>query len=156
MRSITASSLLRHLIRCLHIAFGVVAMIGIWAAASWLVALLHLPISGGVVGLVFLMVLLLTGHVPAAFVRPGAQWVVAELLLFLVPAIVSIVHYGSLLRHDGLQLLAITVTGTTLVMVVTGIVVEFVSRFESHPPAAEASRSTPRESPVAAQRISRG
>jgi holin-like protein len=120
-----------YLIRCLHIASGVVAIVGIWALASRLVALLHLPVAGGVVGLALLALLLLSGRVPPELFRPGAQWLVAELLLFLIPAVVSIVHYGSLLRHDGLQLAAISVTGTVLVMVVTGVVVEFVSRFET-------------------------
>ena len=121
----------RHLSRCLPIAAGVGALSAIWGLASQLVTLLHLPVSGGVVGLLVLLALLLTGKVSARWFAPGAQWMLAELILFFVPAVVSIIEYGSLLRHDGLRLMIIIVTGTLVVMIVTGLVVESVTRLET-------------------------
>ncbi|WP_158601854.1 CidA/LrgA family protein [Pararobbsia silviterrae] len=121
----------RHLSRYVRIAAGVAALSGVWWIASWLVARCHLPVSAGVVGLILLLALLLTGRVPVDGIAAGARWMLAELLLFFVPAVVSIIEYGHLLRHDGLQLMIIIVAGTVAVMVVTGLVVESVTRIET-------------------------
>ncbi len=122
----------RHLSPWLRTAAGVAALCGVWWIASEAVALLHLPVSGGVLGLIVLVALLLTGKVPVHWFASGAQWMLAELLLFFIPAVVSIIEYGSLLRHDGLRLMIIIVAGTLGVMVVTGFVVEWITRLETH------------------------
>lgn len=121
----------RYLSRPLRIAAGVAALSLIWWLGSELVSLLHVPVSGGVAGLLVLVTLLLAGWVPARWFAPGAQWMLSELILFFVPAVVSIIEYGNLLRHDGLRLMIIIVTGTLVVMLVTGVVVEWVTRLQT-------------------------
>lgn len=144
------------LTRWSRIVIGVLAVVGIWMLSSRLVVLLHLPVSGGVIGLLILLTLLLTGWMPAGVVKPGARWLLAELLLFFIPAVVSIVQYGSLLRHDGLRLLIIIVTSTVLVMVTAGIVVELVSRIELRTRSGRHDQGRPMDPVTAARSAPKG
>ena len=108
--------------------------VGILIAAWWLAdeaaASLHLPFSGGVVGLFVLVALLLSGWVRPAAIELGANWLLANMLLFFIPLVVSVVQFTHLLKTQGLTLFLDIGLGFASVMLATAFTVEWVCRYE--------------------------
>lgn len=93
---------------------------------------LGLPIPGSVAGLGLLVLLLRKGWLPLAWVAEGAGWLLAEMLLFFIPAVVAVVQYPAVLLKEGWHLLLVILLGTVGVMVGTAWVVERAVRLEHH------------------------
>jgi holin-like protein len=87
------------------------------------------PIPGGVMGLALLLVLFASCILKPAMLQLGAGWLMAEMLLFFIPALMSLLDYGSLLRDEGWRILLVIAVSTLLVMVVTAVTVELVCRW---------------------------
>ena len=108
--------------------------VGILIAAWWLADraafALHLPFSGGVVGLFVLVALLLAGWVRPAAIELGANWLLANMLLFFIPLVVSVVQFTQLLKSQGLMLFVNIGLGFASVMLATAFTVEWVCRYE--------------------------
>jgi holin-like protein len=102
----------------------------LWFAADFAVRALDLPLPGGVLGLAALLALLLSGRVAPRWVKAGADWLLADMLLFFVPAAVAVVQYGGLFKSDGWRLALVVVAGTLTVMVAVAFTVEQAARLE--------------------------
>jgi holin-like protein len=94
--------------------------------ASWL----PWPIPGGVIGLALLLVAFALGWVKPAALQLGAGLLLAEMLLFFIPALMSLLDYGTLMRTEGWRILLVIGVSTLLVMVVTAFTVELVFRWK--------------------------
>ncbi|HTR09970.1 MAG TPA: CidA/LrgA family protein [Paraburkholderia sp.] len=103
---------------------------GVWYVADFLTRAAHLPVPGGVVGLVMLLALLFCGGVAPRWVKAGADWLLSDMLLFFIPAAVAAVKYGGLFRADGWRLALVVVGGTLMVMVAVAFAVEQAARLE--------------------------
>lgn len=86
------------------------------------------PIPGGVIGMVLLLLAFAFGVVKPAALQMGAGLLMAEMLLFFIPALMSLLDYGSLLRSDGWRILLVIGVSTLMVMLVTAFTVELVVR----------------------------
>ena len=93
--------------------------------ASWL----GWPIPGGVMGLALLLILFASGVLKPATLQLGAGWLMAEMLLFFIPALMSLLDYGALIREEGWRILLVIAVSTLMVMVVTALTVELVCRW---------------------------
>ncbi|MDM3885209.1 CidA/LrgA family protein [Pseudomonas sp. BCRC 81390] len=93
--------------------------------ASWL----GWPIPGGVMGLAMLLLLFAAGVLKPAMLQLGAGWLMAEMLLFFIPALMSLLDYGALIRDEGWRILLVIAVSTLMVMVVTALTVELVCRW---------------------------
>ncbi|MDH1694779.1 MULTISPECIES: CidA/LrgA family protein [unclassified Pseudomonas] len=93
--------------------------------ASWL----GWPIPGGVMGLALLLILFASGVLKPATLQLGAGWLMAEMLLFFIPALMSLLDYGALIREEGWRILLVIAVSTLMVMVVTAMTVEMVCRW---------------------------
>lgn len=82
------------------------------------------------VGMVLLLTLILCRALPLSWVRAGARWLLAEMLLFFVPAVVAVVNYAQLLMVDGWRIFAVIALSTLMVLGATAWVVDKVYRFE--------------------------
>ncbi|MCV6340545.1 CidA/LrgA family protein, partial [Pseudomonas aeruginosa] len=64
--------------------------------------------------------------------RPaGAGLLLAEMLLFFIPALMSLLDYGALLRSEGWRILLVIMLSTLLVMLVTAVSVEWMCRWRA-------------------------
>ncbi|KGP71176.1 CidA/LrgA family protein [Pontibacillus yanchengensis] len=88
----------------------------------------NLPIPGSIIGLIVLFIALQTGIVKLHWIEKAGKWLLAELLLFFIPAAVGIIQYPDLAGWSGFQLLLIIFISTTLVMWVTGIVADQLAK----------------------------
>lgn len=98
------------------------------AALNALVNWLHWPVPGSIIGMVILFILLQTGVVRLSWIEAGANWLLAELLLFFIPSAVGIMDYGPMLEHNGMSILLIVLLGTFIVMAVTGLVATIIAK----------------------------
>ena len=87
------------------------------------------PIPGGVVGLGLLLAAFASGLVKPATLQLGAGVLMAEMLLFFIPALMSLLDYGGLMRNDGWRILLVIGLSTLSVMLVTAFTVEMVCRW---------------------------
>ena len=101
-----------------------------WWAADHAATALHLPFSGGVVGLFVLVALLASGWIKPAAIELGANWLLANMLLFFIPLVVSVVQFTDLIKSRGLILLLDIGLGFACVMLATALTVEWVCRYE--------------------------
>jgi hypothetical protein len=60
----------------------------------------------------------------------GAGVLMAEMLLFFIPALMSLLDYGGLVKHDGWRIMLVIGFSTLSVMLVTAFTVEFVCRWK--------------------------
>ena len=111
-------------------AWQVGVLIAAWWLADEAASALHLPFSGGVVGLFVLVALLLSGWVRPTAIELGANWLLANMLLFFIPLVVSVVQFTQLLKAQGLMLFVNIGLGFASVMLATALTVEWVCRYE--------------------------
>lgn len=103
-------------------------LIGLWWLCQAVVNRLGLPVPGGVLGLVVLVALLASGAMPARWLARGAGRMLDHLLLFFVPATMTLLNHRELLGLTGLKVLAVILVGICSVMAGTALVVEWHSR----------------------------
>jgi holin-like protein len=77
-----------------------------------------------------LLLLIVLRVLPLGWVRAGANWLLAEMLLFFIPAVVAVVNYSDLLRSEGWRIFIVIAISTLLVLAVTSLVVDRLYRFE--------------------------
>lgn len=114
----------------LQVPVQVLLYAGLFIVAQNLVSWLHLPLPANLVGMVLLLVLIVCRVLPLRWVRAGARWLLAEMLLFFVPAVVAVVNYAQLLLADGWRIFAVIAISTLLVLGATAWVVDKVYRYE--------------------------
>jgi len=98
-------------------------------AGQELAGSLGLSIPGGVLGLILVLGLLASGRLQVHAVRRGASWLLGEMLLFFVPAVMSVLDHHEFLGVLGLKLLAAIVAGTAMVMIGTALTIDLGYRW---------------------------
>ncbi|KAB8310096.1 CidA/LrgA family protein [Erwinia endophytica] len=114
----------------IQVPLQVIFYIAFFMVAQRLVDWLHLPLPANIVGMLLLLALIMLRVLPLDWVKAGSRWLLAEMLLFFVPAVVAVVNYSQLLRVDGWRIMLVIVVSTLLVLSATALVVERVYRFE--------------------------
>ena len=73
---------------------GQVALLSVvWIAASQLSSHFLPVVPAGVLGMFLVLAALWLGWLPLAWCRSGARWLLAEMLLFFIPAVVAVIQY---------------------------------------------------------------
>ncbi|WP_242171105.1 MULTISPECIES: CidA/LrgA family protein [unclassified Pseudomonas] len=106
-----------------------VVLLAIYLLGTQLSVWFGWPIPGGVVGLGLLLASFANGLVKPATLQLGAGVLMAEMLLFFIPALMSLLDYGGLVRNDGWRILLVIGFSTLSVMLVTAFTVEMVCRW---------------------------
>lgn len=99
----------------------VALLMGFSELLNVLVRWLHLPVPGSIIGIALVFILLQTKVIKLEWVELGANWLLAELLLFFIPSAVGIMNYIPMLEHDGVRIIVIVILSTILVMVSSGL-----------------------------------
>lgn len=110
------------------VALQVLALSLLWLLAD-LLSRRFLPwVPGSVLGMALLLALLASGLVKPGWLAAGTAWLLGELLLFFIPAVIAIVDYGDFVRLYGVVLLFVIVVSTLAVMAATALAVEYTVR----------------------------
>jgi holin-like protein len=109
----------------------------LWLALIWLggcavARISGVPVPGSLLGLLALVLLLSSGTLDPRLIERGAGWLLAEMLLFFVPAVVALMAHPEFLGLTGLKVLAVILGSTVLVMITTALTVDFGMRWMSH------------------------
>ncbi|MBY0381089.1 MAG: CidA/LrgA family protein [Xanthobacteraceae bacterium] len=116
-------------------------VIAFWLLGEAAVRIAHLPFPGALIGLALLIVLLATRRMKLSTVQRGAKLLLADMLLFFVPAVLVVLNHQEFLGLTGLKILAVILTSTTAVMVVTVFAVDRCYRWRlARVPVASRSR----------------
>lgn len=102
-----------------------------WVLGEAIVRLAQLPLPGGIVGMVVVLALLASGWIRPAAVRRGAYWLIAEMLLFFVPAVMAVLDHHEFVGLLGLKIVAVILVGTVLVMGGTALTVDLCYRWRA-------------------------
>lgn len=100
-----------------------------WMLGSGVAALSGWPVPGGIWGLFILLGCLAAGIVRLADVRRGADWFLAEMLLFFIPAMPAVIDHPEFLGSLGFKIALILILGTLSVMLATAFACEACHRF---------------------------
>jgi holin-like protein len=109
----------------------IVLVTGFWAAGSGLAHLAGAAVPGSLIGMLALLGLLGSGTLDPLLVERGAGWLLAQMLLFFVPAVVALLAHPEFLGLTGLKVLLVILGSTVLVMLATALTVEWGMRFLS-------------------------
>ena len=109
----------------------VIIILLFWGAGESVVRATGLMVPGSLVGLVIVLALLATKRLKVWTVRRGANWYLAEMLLFFVPAVLAVLDHPEFLGLLGLKILFIITLGSLMVMVVTAMVIDLCIRFKN-------------------------
>ncbi|MDL4914754.1 MAG: CidA/LrgA family protein [Enterobacterales bacterium endosymbiont of Blomia tropicalis] len=114
----------------LGVPLQLVLYIGVFMGCDRLVSWLHLPLPANIIGMLLMLLLIITRILPLSWVKAGSNWLLAEMLLFFIPAVVAVVNYGDLLRVEGWRICLVIVISTLLVLASTAWVVDRIYRYE--------------------------
>lgn len=106
----------------------ILLLLAFWQAGEAIVRLAHLPIPGAIAGMLLVLALFASGKVRVASMQRGAEWFLAEMLLFFVPAVLAVLDHGEFIGIVGLKVLAVILVGTIIVMGVTAIAIDIGCR----------------------------
>ncbi len=96
-----------------------------WLASELVVHFVKLPLSGGIFGLGLVLLLLTTNRLKLDNIRRGAELLLADMLLFFIPAVLAILEHHEFIGLLGLKILFVILLSTLLVMIVTAAVVDY-------------------------------
>jgi holin-like protein len=93
-------------------------------------SLIDIPIPGSMVGLLLLLMALGLNIVKLKWIEQGANWLLAELLLFFVPSAVGIVNYEEMMSWQGIESLLLVGLSTIIVISTTAYVAEKINNWK--------------------------
>ncbi len=95
-----------------------------------IVALLHVPLPGSVIGLLLLVLSLHVKLVKVEYIQDGAGFLIGVLTLFFIPATVGVIDYPELFSTTGLLIMLAVIASTLISIYVTGLLSQMVEKKE--------------------------
>lgn len=90
--------------------------------------LFSIPLPASMIGLVLLFLALLLKIIKLEWVEQGANWLMAELLLFFIPSAVGIVNYNEIASWQGVEMIFIIGISTFIVMSITAFIADWIAK----------------------------
>ncbi|GGM35689.1 holin-like protein CidA [Paraliobacillus quinghaiensis] len=87
-------------------------------------SLFSIPLPASMIGLVLLFLALYFKIIKLEWVEQGANWLMAELLLFFIPSAVGIVNYNEIASWQGVEVILIIGVSTFIVMSLTAVIAD--------------------------------
>lgn len=84
----------------------------------------NIKIPGTILGIIVVFFLLETKLIRLEWIETGANWLVGNLMLFLIPSAVGVIQYKNILSENGLSLIAVIIISSVIVMTFTGLFAE--------------------------------
>lgn len=112
----------------MNIIVELTLLLGVCLAGEWVAALLPVAFPASVISMVLLMLLLLSGVVKESRISTLSGFLVANMGLFFIPALVGTMEYAQLLGSQLLPFLAVTFLTTPVVYLVTAWTVQLLMK----------------------------
>lgn len=85
---------------------------------------LDLPIPGSIIGMLVLFASMVSGIVPASWVKPVASLFIRYMILLFIPISTGLMDHYPLLLANAFPILASTIGGTAIVLVLLALMLE--------------------------------
>ena len=131
--SVSSLSLQRSLLSLQHlfkVVLQVVVLSCIWLSMDVLRQHFGWSMPAGLIGFGLLAAGLFSGVIKVQWLKGGTNWLLAEMLLFFVPAVLVVTEYPEPIQNQGLRILAVIISSTLCVMVATAWAVDRVFLME--------------------------
>ncbi len=110
------------------IVWQVMILCAISFASNFFVAYAGIDFPGSILGILLLFVLLYFKWLPLAWIESGANFLIAELLLFFIPAAVGIIQFQDILENGWSELLTSIEGSIIFVLIFVGVATEWIVR----------------------------
>lgn len=105
-----------------------IIILGIYLIGELISGLLDLPIPGNILGMLILLVLLSTKIIKVDQIETISTFLLDHLAFFFIPAGVGLMTSVGVIKDTWLKLIIVCILTTLIVIVSTGLIVQFVSR----------------------------
>lgn len=113
-----------------HNLIAQMLLIGLfWFIGEIIARFTHIPLPGGIIGLGLVLLALGFGWLSLSSMKRGANWLLAEMLLFFVPAVLALLDHKEFIGLLGLKILLVILAGTFVVMSVTALTIDLCYRW---------------------------
>lgn len=93
-----------------------------------LVNFINIGIPGSIIGMFILLLLIERKWIPIEKIELGANFLIAELLLFFVPSAIGVIQFQDVLQKDWVQLFLVIAVSIFFVLLFVGVATEFIVR----------------------------
>ena len=90
--------------------------------------LLNISIPGNVLGMILLIIILFSRIIKVEMIEEISDFLLKHLAFFFIPAGVGLISNLELLKEQWLPILIICLISTLMVIIVTGLTIQFVKR----------------------------
>lgn len=112
----------------LSIAGQIAVLCGISLLGNSIAQVLNIGIPGSLIGMGMLFLLMERQWVKLEWIEAGANFLIAELLLFFIPAAIGVMQYKDLFQSELTSFLLVIVSSTILILLTAGALTELTSR----------------------------
>lgn len=96
----------------------------IYTLGNKIVALLHIPVPGSMMGMGILFLGLYSGAIKLTWIEDISQWHIKHLSLLFIPFTVGVIHYTGIFRIEGIKLVITLALSSLTVLLVTAFIAE--------------------------------
>ena len=100
-----------------------------WISGEVITWALSLPIPGAIIGMVLALLALASHKLSILSMKRGADWLIAEMLLFFVPAVLALLNHKEFIGLLGIKILVVILGGTFVVMSITALTIDLCYRW---------------------------
>ena len=100
-----------------------------WIIGEVISRALNLPIPGAIIGMVLALLALASHKLSILSMKRGADWLIAEMLLFFVPAVLALLNHKEFIGLLGIKILVVILGGTFVVMSITALTIDLCYRW---------------------------
>jgi holin-like protein len=117
------------IVQYIIISLQVVLLCGISLLGNCIAQFLHLSIPGNILGMVVLFFLMERKILSLTWIESGANFLIAELLLFFIPSAIGVIQFQRLLISQFVNLSIVIVCSTLAVVLFVGLLTETILRY---------------------------
>lgn len=113
----------------IKIILQVVLLCAISMLGNVITQFFHLSIPGNILGLGVLFLLMKSKILSLTWIEEGANFLIAELLLFFIPSAIGVIQFQGLLIDQFVNLSIVIVLSTLVVVLFVGLLTETILRY---------------------------
>ena len=108
---------------------GMLILFGFYFASVIICKIIHLNFPPAILGLVLFAAALIAGIIKESWIKTVCELLMKNMAMFLIPFWGGLVVYEKLLKENWLSVLLVIFITTTVIIVATGLFVEYGTKF---------------------------
>ncbi len=113
----------------LNFILGFIILTGFYFVSSVIIKFLHVPLSPVILGLILFAFALVEGIIKEEWIKMTSEFLIKNMAMFIVPFMGGLVVYKHMIMKNWLVILVVIFVTTTLMIIITGLFVEYGLKF---------------------------